>query len=227
VSRVAQALQAIARHEIDRRPFCELAVVTSVFDSDDGDDAQSVSVKLKDSGLAVPRVPVASALTGAAALPRVDDVVLVLFPRGDLASAIVMAQVYSDQRRPPQFKKDEAALVWPGDADDVDGKAVQISLKADGSTRQLDVKLGGDLDAQLTVTDGEVTMKAGGVTVRLHHSSDSDGTVEITGGQSQITLAQDGDVTVQAAGTLNLKGKEVAISGDTKVTVNGQTVEIN
>ena len=83
MSRVAHLLQAIARHEIAARPACELAVVTSVFDTtDDGDDGQSVSLKLKDSGLPIPRVPVASALTGAAALPRVGDVVVVLFPRG-------------------------------------------------------------------------------------------------------------------------------------------------
>jgi phage baseplate assembly protein gpV len=228
VSRVSAALQAIARHEVDRRPFCELGVVTSVFASADGDgDAHSVGLTLKDSGLAVPRAPVASLVAGAAALPRVGDVVLVLFPRGDLASAVVAGQVYSDQRRPPTFDRDEAALVWPGDTDDVDTKAVRISLKADGSARTLDIQLGGDLDARLTVTDGEVTLRAGGVQLRLHHGSDSDGTVEVAGGGSKITLAQDGDVTIESAGKLTLKGQQVALSGDTQVTVNGQTVSIN
>ena len=35
MSRVMHALQSIARHEFEKRPFCELAVVTSVFDSGD------------------------------------------------------------------------------------------------------------------------------------------------------------------------------------------------
>lgn len=228
MSRVANLLQAIARHEIAARPACELAVVTSVFDTtDDGDDGQSVSLKLKDSGLPIPRVPVATALTGAAALPRVGDVVVVLFPRGDLASAVVIGQLYSDQRRPPKFVKDEAALSWPGDADDPDKKAVRVSVKADGAARQLEVSLGGDLDARFTVADGAITLASGGVKLTLRHSSGSDGTVEVTAGGSSVTLAQDGDVTVQSAGTLTLKGKKVQIDGDTEVKVNGQTVEIN
>jgi phage baseplate assembly protein gpV len=227
VSRVASAIQAIARHEIARRPFCELGTVTSVFDADDGDDAQSVSLQLKDSGLPLPRVPVATGLTGAGALPRVGDVVLVLFPRGDLASAVVTGQVYSDKRRPPSFTRDEAALVWPGDSDDPDKKAVRVSVKADGSARELSVTLKGDLDARLTVSDGTIELASGGVLVRLHHGSDSDGTVEVTAGGSQLTLKQDGDVTVESAATLTLKGQKVVIDGQTQVTVNGQTVEIN
>jgi hypothetical protein len=40
-------------------------------------------------------------------------------------------------------------------------------------------------------------------------------------------MAQDGDVSIESAGNLTLKGKKVAISGDNEVTINGQKVEIN
>jgi hypothetical protein len=40
-------------------------------------------------------------------------------------------------------------------------------------------------------------------------------------------LAQDGDLTIQATGALNLKATTIKIEGDTSVTINGQTVGIN
>ena len=94
---------------------------------------------LKDSGLAIPRVPVAVGVTGMGALPREGDVVVVLFPRGELASPIVIAQVYNDQRRPPKFERDELKLVWPGEVDDPDTKAVQVSIKVADDARTLAV----------------------------------------------------------------------------------------
>jgi phage baseplate assembly protein gpV len=227
MSRVVEIIKAIARHEVNRRPWCELAVVTSNFDDGDGPDSHTVDVQLKDTGVAIPRLPVASFTTGAAALPRQGDVVLVAMPRGDLSSAVVIGQVYSDERRPPVFTRDELAIVWPGDADDPDTKAVDVRIKSDGSSRSLTIALGGDKDAKVTVTDGAIQLLAGGVEIKLSHSSGSDGAVAITGGGTSIKLAQDGDVTIQAAGSLSLKASSIKIEGDSSVTINGQTVGIN
>jgi phage baseplate assembly protein gpV len=227
MSRLLEIIKAIARHELNRRPFCELGVVTSNFDDGDGKDSHTVSVKLKDSGVALPRVPMASFATGVAALPRQGDVVLIAMPRGDPASAIVVAPVYSDQRRPPVFSRDEVAIVWPGDADDPDNKAVDFRIKADSSSRSLTITLGGDKDAKLTVSDGSIQLLAGGVEVKLNHTSASDGAVSIAGGGTKISLAQDGDLSIEASGTLKLKATSVKIEGDGPVTINGQTVGIN
>ncbi len=227
MSRLLDTLQAIARHEVGRRTYCELAVVTSSFDDADGADSHSVSVKLKDTGLAISRVPVASGVTGGAALPRQGDVVLVLMPRGDVASAVVAAQVYSDERRPPVFERDEAALVWPGDAADPETEAVAVRAFADGSQRRFSITLGGDSGAAVTVADGAVELTCGGAVVKLGHSSGSDGSVEVAAGGTRIELAQDGDLTIEAAGTLKLKAPTVEIAADAQLTLNGQTVGIN
>ena len=227
MSRVVHILQAIARHEIDRRPFCELGVVTSVFDGADEPDAGTVSVRLKDTGLPLPRIPVAVPLTGAAALPRVGDVVLIAFPRGDLSSAVVTGQVYSDERRPPQFTRDEAALVWPGDTDDAENKAVDLRVKADGQSREVRVTLGGDKDASVRVSDGSIEIRSGGAQITITHSSSSDAAIEVAAGGTKIRMEQDGDLTLESPSTVSIKGSKVAIEGDTQVTINGQTVELN
>jgi phage baseplate assembly protein gpV len=227
MSRLIEMLRAIIRHEMKGRTFCEFGMVDSVFDKGSGDDAHSVSVTLKDSGLALPRIPLASGCSGMSVLPRQGDLVLVVMPRGDLSSAVALSQVYSEKRRPPQGTADEAVLVWPGDTDDADNKAIDLRISSDGTTRSFTIKLGGNKDATFTVSDGSITLKAGGVQVAVTHSSSSDGQVEISAGGTTITAKQDGDCTVQSAGTLKLKGASVKIEGDTDVTINGQTVGIN
>ena len=227
MSRLVDMVAAIARHETLRRPVCELAVVTSNFDDADGPDSHTVSVEFKDTGLALPRVPVMSGLTGAAALPRQGDLVLVLLPRGDLTSAVVIGPVYSDQRRPPAHSRDEVALVWPGDAGDPEAEAVNLRVLADGSKRAVTIALGGDKDAMLSIEDGAISLTAGGATVKLSHSSGSDGVVELAAGGTRIELKQDGDLTVESATKLVLKATNVEIEGQAQVKVNGQIVEIN
>jgi phage baseplate assembly protein gpV len=209
------------------KTFCEFAVVDSVFDSNDGDDTHLVSVTLKDTGVALPRIPLASLASGWFVLPRAGDTVLVLFPRGSLESAVVFGQVYSEKRRPPEAKAEEAVIVWPGDSDDNEKNAIDIRLSADGSTRSFTLNLGGEKDAQVKVTDGEITLTAGGIVFTLKHSSSLDGTAELAAGGTTLTLKQDGDCTIESAGALTLKGASVKIEGDTEVTINGQTVAIN
>ena len=224
MSRLAGTLAAFARHEAERRTFCELAVVTSVFDDPDGgaEDAMTVAVQLKDSGVALQRLPVATWATGLACLPRVGDVVLVLFPRGTLASGIVVAQVYSDERRPPPFGKDEVALVWP------EGDAAKVVLRLGGGDEpEARLAVGGEDEVAITLRKGEIALAASGVAVRLSYGGASDGVVALEAGGSKVTLKQDGEVTIEAAQRLTLKGAEVRIEADGPVKVSGATVELN
>ena len=227
MSRVIDIMQAISRHQAAQHPYVALGVVTSTFDDGDGPDAHTVSVKLKDSGLAVNRIPLASSVSGVAALPRQGDLLLVLIPRGDLSSAVAFGNLYSNERRPPTFTRDEAVFVWPGDAEDPALDAAEIRVAADGSERSVTIALGGDKNATLQVRDGVIQLRAGGVQLELSHSSDSDGAVHLTAGGTKVTLAQDGDLSIEAAGALTLKATSIKIEGDTEVSINGQTVGIN
>jgi phage baseplate assembly protein gpV len=227
VSRLVNSLQAVARYEVERRTYCELAVVTSVFDGDDGDDAQTVSIRMRDSGEVITRVPVAVPLTGLAALPREGDVVLVLFAHGETSSPVVVGQVYSDVRRPPQFTKDEAVLQWPGDADDPDAGSVMVVVKSDGDEREMRIALGGNKDALVRVADGAIELTSGGVSLLLGHSSNSDGTAVLSAGGTKVELAQDGDLKITSATNLTLKATKIELNADVSLKINGQIVEIN
>jgi len=227
VTRLVNSLQAVARYEIERRTYCELAVVTSVFDGDDGDDAQTVSIRMRDSGEVITRVPVAMPLTGLAALPREGDVVLVAFVHGEPSSPVVVGQVYSDARRPPQFKKDEAVLQWPGDTDDPDAGAVMMVVKSDGSDREMRIALGGSKDALVRVADGSVELTSGGVSLALTHSSSSDGTAVLSAGGTKLELAQDGALEITSATDVKIKATKIELNADVSLKINGQIVEIN
>ena len=222
MSRVAEVLAAFARHEAERRTFCELAVVTSVFDDEAGDDSHTASVTLKDSGLALDHLPVAVWASGLGCLPLVGDVVLVMFPRGSLASGIVMATVYSDARRPPAFKKDEIALLWPG------GDADRVALRLDGGDEPAALlQVAGDSEVSIALKKGELRIAASGVAITLSYGGSSDGVVALEAGGTKVELKQDGDLSITAAGRLNLKGAEIRMEADGPVRINGATLDLN
>lgn len=222
MSTIGTALRGLTRDESSRRSFVELGVVTAQFDS--GDDAQCVSVRLKDSDLALPRIPVAGWASGSAGLPRIGDVVVVVFPRGDIASGIVLGTVHSDHRAPPDCKAEELALVWPGDADDPEADAAQLRIDGTQDARTITLKLGGDTEAALTIAEGKATLSAGDLKLTLDGGAQE---ATLAAGGTTIALKQDGDLTIQSTGKLTLSANQIEIAGDATVKINGQMVELN
>ncbi|MCC6717384.1 MAG: hypothetical protein IT555_05830 [Acetobacteraceae bacterium] len=222
MSRVAEVLSAFARHEAERRTFCELGVVTSVFDDAAGADSHTASVTLKDSGLALDHLPVAAWASGLGCLPRVGDVVLVMFARGALNSGIVLTTIYSDARRPPVFAKDEIALVWPG------AEAGRVALRLDGGDEpSARLQVAAEDDVSIALKKGELRIVASGVAITLSYGGGSDGVVTLEAGGTKVELKQDGDLSITAAGRLNLKGTEIRMEADGPVRINGATLDLN
>lgn len=229
MSRLVTTIQAIARHEAERRPTCELDVVVGRFDNADGsaEQAQTVNVRLRESGVVVPNLPVAVTVSGAAGLPRPDDLVLVLFPAGDLSAGVVIGKVYDGERRPPAFGADDLVLVWPPDVDDPDADAVRIRVGKDDEGRHVQVSLLGDKQAELTLGDGSITLKTAEASLSVQHGSSSDAKVRLVAGDASLELQQGGDVVLKTSGSLTLDADSVEIKGRTSIKVNGQMVEIN
>jgi uncharacterized protein involved in type VI secretion and phage assembly len=180
-------------------------------------------VKLRETGLVLPKVPIAVGLIGVAALPQEGDLVLVAFAGGDLHAPVVVGRLYSEQTAPPEHKPGELVAWLPGASQG--DSSVQVAVRTpDGGPRKVEVLLDGSTKVELLLEDERVRVAAGEATLELNGS---DGKAELTVGQASLVVEQNGDVTVEAGGTLTLKGTKVEISGDATVKVAGQTIQLN
>lgn len=223
MSQIVQLMGSVARHQTHARATCELGSVIAVTDGTDPDLGHSIDVRLKDSGVDLPKVPMVSGASGMALLPRIGDLVLVLFPRGDLGSAVAIGQLYSGDRRPPAFTQDQALFRFPGDKADSDEDSIELKLDV-SSGRTVTIALGGPRDTRLVMADGEITLLTGKVEVVM---KEQDGSVRMTVGDGSIKMQDGGGITIESAGKLTLKATEIALEADARVTVKGALVELN
>jgi phage baseplate assembly protein gpV len=205
------AIQAIVREELAARRFAELAVVTDVFPhADASDQANSeCTVKLRDSGLELPHVPVATQRIGLAAIPNVDDLVLVTFVGGDLHAPVIVGRLYNDVDRAPVAKEREWVYISPDDAE--------------SGVRRLYLELPNG--NTLTLDDDKALLDMGGTKVTISNG----GAVEIDC-QDAVTIKSAADMSLESQGKLALKaqgdvtvdGMSVALTAQTSAQLEGQ-----
>jgi uncharacterized protein involved in type VI secretion and phage assembly len=218
-SALYDSVARIARHEAAARAVAAVGEVTDALGADGTPADHAVTVKLRDSGLVLPRVPVAVGALGFAALPAVGDLVIVVFAEGDYDAPIVVGRLYHPDLDPPKDAT-AAKLVLalpPGEAEPklkavIDGDATTIVLDLPGKVK---IELAEET-VKIAVDELKVTVEAAG-----------GGRVEVAAGGSKVTLKKDGDVSIKAAGNLKLEATEIEISGSSKVKLSGAAVEIN
>jgi uncharacterized protein involved in type VI secretion and phage assembly len=203
-----------------------LGVVTSVFGTNGATD-YACTVELREWGIVLPRVPIATQLIGTVGLPREEDLVLVVFAGGDLHAPVVVGRLYSELVAPPENAPGEVVMVLPGDEPAAD-KRLELRVKTPGDgTRSATLKLDGQVPITLTIDDEGVRIEVGDTRLSLKQTNSSNGAVELVAGEAKVSLQQGGDMTLETSGKLTIKGSTVEISGDTSVKVAGQTVDIN
>lgn len=227
MTRLAEAVSALARHEVARLRVCELGVVRSVYGASPGDDQHACAVELRDTGLVLPRVPVAVGVTGAASLPAVGDLVVVLFAGGDLHAPIVAGRLYHDALAPPDHAAGEHVLRLPAGETDPAARLDVVATAPSASGRLLTLTLDGEAPVEIRVAPGEVAVSVGDATFTLRQPAGGPARAGLVVQDCRVELDGGGDVTVEASGTLTLKGRTVQLTGDTQVSVQGQTVELN
>jgi len=224
--RIVQTIRQVARHELLQHWNVALGVVTSLHGAN-GEKRYACTVQLRESGLVLPKVPIATGLIGSAALPREGDLVVVLFAGGDLHAPIVAGRLYSDEVEPPANAPGEFVAILPGDESATD-KRLELRVKTPGDgTRSLVVTLDGSVKVELSVDDQGIQLKAQDTRLSLTQSSSSDGKAELAVGDSLVRIEQSGDVTIEAAGKLKLKASSIEISADAGVKIAGQTIDLN
>ncbi|HEV3469734.1 MAG TPA: phage baseplate assembly protein V [Pyrinomonadaceae bacterium] len=220
---IVNTIQQIVRQELGRVRVAELGLVEEVYPHKaDGDsDNYACDVRLKNSGLLLKRVPVATGHIGTVAIPNKGDLVLLAFDKGDVNQPIVIGRLYNEKDRPPLNEPDEVIFRLPlAEADEKTIKAAIRNHQSDSPPRELVFEMPPKITVR--VTDGTVRATAGRTEMKLDQPDGSGGTVTILAGRTKITMNQDGDLTVEAAGAMTLKAtRDLTLEG-LNVTVKGQ-----
>lgn len=232
MSTIVETIQEIIRHELLSVRLAELGLVEGVFPHDSGSDNDNYGcdVRLKNSGLLLRRVPISTGHIGTVAAPNNGDLVLVAFEGGDINQPIVIGRMYNDVDRPPLNNPDEVVFRLPLSAEeDRSVKAAVRNIKSKSPPREILIEMPPKIVVR--ITDGTVKATAGKTEMILDQPGGSGGKVTVTAGSTKIILNQDGDVSVEAAGSMNLKsagdlrleGQNVSIKGRMKAQVEGGT----
>ncbi len=149
MQRIVQTIRHIARHEVGQNWNASLAVVKALHGAN-GESHYACTVELRETGVVLPRVPIATGLIGVAALPREKDLVIVVFAGGDLHAPVVVGRLYSEDVVPPQNAPGEFVAVLPGDETSED-KRLELRIKTPGDgTRDIQLKLAGSVEVGVT-----------------------------------------------------------------------------
>ena len=220
---IVTTIQEIIRHELRGVRVAELGLVEEVYPhSANGDrDNYGCDVRLKNSGLLLKRVPIATGHIGTAAIPNKGDLVLLAFDKGDVNQPIVIGRLYNDTDRPPLNNPNEVIFRLPlAEADDKTVRAAIRNIEANSPRREMIVEMPPKITVR--ITDGTVRATAGKTEMKLDQPDGSGGTVTVVAGRTKITMNQDGDVVVEAAGSMSLKAtRDVSIEGQ-NVMIKGQ-----
>jgi phage baseplate assembly protein gpV len=212
------SIARIARHEVKSRAIAGVGRVVSLFPADGSQPDHAVTIEMRDSGLVLPRVPVAVGTMGFAAIPDIDDLVVVIFLDGDLNAPVVVGRLYHVDTNPPKHGEGELVLHLPAGAANPD---FQLTIQAQESSLQL--RCPGDVLVE--VKEEKIALTVGKLQVTLDGAGD--GRVEAIAGGTGVTLKQDGDVSIKTSGKLKIEGSDIEISAAGKVKISGALVEVN
>jgi uncharacterized protein involved in type VI secretion and phage assembly len=202
-----ETIQRIVRQELAQVRTAEIGVVRAQHPHAGAADSDNYacSVELRNSGLALKRVPVATSQIGQVAIPAVGDLVLVQFIGGDIQAPVITGRLYSDQMRPPVNDDGKSILHLPADAQDSD--AVHLELQS-GDTRQIELRLGSTLKLDLKDDDPVVA-------------------IDVDNGKAKVTIGRDGAVSIESQGDVAIKGNQINVEAQGQLTLKGATVNIN
>lgn len=194
-------IRRVVREELRALRFAELALVQDIHPHAEAgdDDNYACTIRMRDTGAVLARVPLLATRKGMASVPDVGDLVVVQFMGGDANAPVIVGTLYNDQDRPPPNAEGEAVLRLPADAGDGEGVALRVNSVAEVSAV---LALGNALKLELKDDDPVVR-------------------IDVGGGAAVLTIESDGTVTLKSGKALVLEGGEVTIKG-TKITAEAQ-----
>lgn len=213
------SIARIARHEAKARAIAGAGVVTNVHPADGAAPDYAATVEMRDTGLVLPRVPIAAGVLGAVAIPAVGELVVVVFLEGDHNAPVIVGRLYHPDQNPPQHAEGQIVLALPSGADEP-----KLRLDVEGDKPAIKLELPGG-EVTVEINEQQVQLKVGEITLTV--TSSGGGRAEIAAGGAKITLKKDGDISVETSGKLQFKATEIELSGSAKVKISGGQVEVN
>lgn len=209
-----ETIRRIVTEELGQLRSAELGLVQELHPhASDGDsDNYACTVRLRNSGIVLRRIPVATQQIGVVSIPAEGELVLVQFIDGDINAPVITGRLYNEEDRPPVNDGGQAVLHLPLAA--ADDEAVHAELHS-GERREIVLKIGGALALRLRDDDPVVEINVGD-------------------GKGTIGIARDGAIDIQSSGAISIGGGEITIDGDAitieasgELTLKGATVNLN
>jgi uncharacterized protein involved in type VI secretion and phage assembly len=208
-------LRRLIREEVQMLRTAELGVVQSQHphESDGDSDNYAVTVRLRDTGIVLGKVPVATTRLGAVAIPPVGALVLVQFIGGDVNAPVVTGTFYTDEDRPPANADGQVIWNLPADASPDDALRLEVSS---ADKKSVVLKLASAVTVEIKDDDPAVSIDVGG---NAQVTIDSDGKVTITSAQSleikassNMKLEAQGNFDLKAGGNMTIKGSVINLN---------------
>ncbi|NDJ19006.1 phage baseplate assembly protein V [Myxacorys almedinensis] len=232
MSSIVSTIQKIVQQELQSVRIAELGLVEAVYPHQANDDSDNYGcdVRLKNSGLLLRSVPIATSHIGSAAIPNVGDLVLLTFSKGDVNQPILIGRLYNERDRAPLNRTDELIFRLPlAQEDNKTLKTAIRNIQSNDLPREILMEMPPKITVK--ITDGTVTATAGKTEMKLDQPDGSGGKVTVVAGRTKIIMNQDGDVMIEAVGAMTLKanrdltlqGQNVIIKGQMKTDIEAGT----
>lgn len=227
-SNIVEVIRNIAQMEIKKIHTMELGIVTSVFPhaSDSDKDNYECNIRLKDKGVELRKVPVATQQIGFVNILHTGDLVLVSFIGGNINSPIIVGRLYNEVDRPPTSEQEEI-VYKPPYTKDTSLRRLNIVLP-EGT---VNVEFHDDMisvivgKSSITATDtGEIQIKSEGVQQKISIIADGDVSIEA----QNISIKSRMETTIESGTGMAIKSDALAnIESTGPMTLKGAIININ
>jgi uncharacterized protein involved in type VI secretion and phage assembly len=227
-SNIVEVIRNIAQMEIKKIHTTELGIVTSVFPhaSDSDKDNYECNIRLKDKGVELRKVPVATQQIGFVNILHTGDLVLVSFIGGNINSPIIVGRLYNETDRPPTSEQEEI-VYKPRYTKDTSLRRLNIVLP-EGT---VNVEFHDDMisvivgKSSITATDtGEIQIKSEGVQQKISIIADGDVSIEA----QNISIKSRMETTIESGTGMAIKSDALAnIESTGPMTLKGAIININ
>jgi uncharacterized protein involved in type VI secretion and phage assembly len=227
-SNIVEVIRNIAQMEIKKIHTTELGIVTSVFPhaSDSDKDNYECNIRLKDKGVELRKVPVATQQIGFVNILHTGDLVLVSFIGGNINSPIIVGRLYNETDRPPTSEQEEI-VYKPPYTKDTNLRRLNIVLP-EGT---VNVEFHDDMisvivgKSSITATDtGEIQIKSEGIQQKISIIADGDVSIEA----QNISIKSRMETTIESGTGMAIKSDALAnIESTGPMTLKGAIININ